>query len=495
MSIQEQHIPLGGGLDERSAGMIVPPGCVWRGFNVEQKRLGGYRRMMGYVKFDQDEVPGEGGILGVWRYNDKVYAFRNAVGGATAAMYESVGTGWTLKKSGLAPDGQYEFQNYTFTGTQKMYGVSKTHKAFEWDGTTWTDITTGMADDTPDHLCAHRGRLFLSFGQSLQYSPVNDPGGTWSTGGAGEILMKGPITKVTPLTGGQLGIFSRNNVAILSGSTASDFVVEQLAEHGTEIGCIENTLQLMGTRCYFLDDRGVVDLFTTQKFGDFDDSTVSQMIADTIRYRKTDVTASCVVRDKTQYRLFFNDGRGLVATFNGPQVVGWMPIEWPVIVRCVCNAETSTGSEVIYFGSDADGYVRQMEQTHTFDGAPIEAYMYLALTNLGAPRITKRIRRCVLDMKVSGDTGLKIKPDFWFERDIPQGYISPWIDGVNSVPLGQFVLGTDVLGDAEISQGYIDIPGMCEYISLHFYSNENKPQWEIDGLIYEFLVGRRMRHG
>ena len=44
---------------------------------------------------DIEAVPGEDDILGVWFYNDVVYAFRNAVGGATAKMYKSTSTGWT----------------------------------------------------------------------------------------------------------------------------------------------------------------------------------------------------------------------------------------------------------------------------------------------------------------------------------------------------------------------------------------------------------------
>ena len=47
-------------------------------------------------------VPGEGAVLGVWVFNGDVYAFRNASGGATAAMHKSTSTGWEEVDLGTA---------------------------------------------------------------------------------------------------------------------------------------------------------------------------------------------------------------------------------------------------------------------------------------------------------------------------------------------------------------------------------------------------------
>jgi hypothetical protein len=40
-------------------------------------------------------IPGSGNILGVWLYNDVVYAFRNDAGGTKAVMYKSTASGWS----------------------------------------------------------------------------------------------------------------------------------------------------------------------------------------------------------------------------------------------------------------------------------------------------------------------------------------------------------------------------------------------------------------
>jgi len=85
-------------------------------------------------------VPGSGSILGVWKYKDVLYAFRNNAGGTAAIMYKQSASGWTVVTTpALAADGRYEFVTHNFIGstdTQKMYGCDGKNKAFMFDGTT-----------------------------------------------------------------------------------------------------------------------------------------------------------------------------------------------------------------------------------------------------------------------------------------------------------------------------------------------------------------------
>ena len=101
------YTPLGGGIDGVSPASQVRPSALWQGVNVEPKNNGGIRSVQGYIKFDDAEISGEGPLLGVHYYNDKVYAVRNAEGGTSATMWESEGGGWTAIKELLSPDGRY----------------------------------------------------------------------------------------------------------------------------------------------------------------------------------------------------------------------------------------------------------------------------------------------------------------------------------------------------------------------------------------------------
>ena len=56
--------------------------------------------------------------------------------------------------------GRYEFENYNFGGhsnTRRMYACNGVGTAFEWDGTVFVPIITGMTTDTPKHLKCHKG--------------------------------------------------------------------------------------------------------------------------------------------------------------------------------------------------------------------------------------------------------------------------------------------------------------------------------------------------
>jgi hypothetical protein len=124
MSRRTDYFPLSGGENHSTPHLSIPPGELSASLNYEVHSEGGYRRVDGFERFDGQpspsdllrssyatealwiaaiearrtligQVPGEGDILGVWQYNDTTFAFRNKVGGATAGMYESTGSGWS----------------------------------------------------------------------------------------------------------------------------------------------------------------------------------------------------------------------------------------------------------------------------------------------------------------------------------------------------------------------------------------------------------------
>jgi len=482
------YIPLGGGLDTKSPPYQVKPGRLLACLNYEQKLTGGYRRVGGYSKFDTAAVPGEGRIRGVWRYNGKVYAFRNAVGGATCVMYESSGSGWTSKKTGLAPNGTYEFQSYNFATGLKMYGVSGTHKAFQWDGTTWTDITTGMATDTPSHLACHKKHLFLSFSGSLQFSPVGNPTGVWTVvTGAQEINIGDPITAIRPLPGGVLGIWSRNATNILSGSAASDWLVSALSEYGNQIGCIAGTLQQVGSRTIYLDDRGLTDLYTSQNFGDFQDATITDSVQSLIDSIKPDVPCSLAVRNKGQYRIFSENGYALSATFSKGRLLGVMRSKYPLTIRCACASEDSSGNEVLYFGSD-DGYVYVMddEDADDFDGTAVQASMRLAFTPFNAPSTKKRYRKVVLTTNARDNSNISVKPTYQFDDpDLPQALAQSVTVPASGSLFGTGIFGSSIFGATLEAEGHAYIDGVATNLSL-VISSQAAPH-EIDEVFVHYI--------
>lgn len=312
----------------------------------------------------------------------------------------------------LSPSGRYEFRQHNFqaTGSKRLYGVDGVNKGFEFDGTTFAQITTGMTTDAPEHLEVHKNYLFYSFaGGSVQHGALGEPLTAWTlvTSGAQEIGTSEDVSGMATLPGGIMAILNRNRTYLLYGSGPSDW---DLREHSPNVGGIEWTLQNAPFPMY-LDDRGITNLQAVQEFGDFNSGSVSEAIEPFIKARRLLATASCISRTKSQYRLFFSDNSWVEATFDGNQLVGFMPCEYLVPVKCITSEEDSTGAERIFFGSD-DGYVYEADVGDSFDGNALEHYLRMPFWHLGQPRIKKRWRRCFFDMEAGRSLTLSVKPEF-----------------------------------------------------------------------------------
>lgn len=350
-------------------------------------------------------VPGSGSILGVWYYNGLVYAFRNNAGGTAANMWKSSGSGWTaVTTAALTPGGRYEFVNHNFSGAAtglKMYGVDGVNKAFQFDGTTFTQITSTASPDTPSHLAAHQNRLFLSVLGSLFVSSPGDPITGWAGVGTtpAEIGTGDTITALLTMPGdsttGALAVYGRNRTSILYGTSTSTWAMKVISP---DAGAIANTTQYVSLGLG-LDDRGVTSLAATQNFGNFAASSISAAVRPFIEARQGLVTGSSVLRSQNQYRLYFSDGYGLVFRVENGQVLGIMPIFYPDAVACAFSGEDTSGAEIVFFGS-TDGFVYQAEIGTSFDGTDIEAWVRLGFNAERSPTTRKRWRRAVLEMQV-----------------------------------------------------------------------------------------------
>jgi hypothetical protein len=324
------------------------------------------------------------------------------VGGVTQATAISADTAITF----AVPGGRFEFQNYNFGGsanTTKMYGCDGKNRGFEFDGTTFVPINTGMTSDAPEHMVCHKGRLFFSFKGSVQFAAAGTPY-VWSViVGAGEIAMGDTVTGFLAQPGGAtsataaLGIFTKRNMAVLYGSTSSDFALQAFDQ---QAGGYAYTFQYVGISLLF-NDRGVTSLETSQRFGNFESATLSKRVQPWLRSRRALVTGSCVARDKNQYRLFFSDGSAMWFTHDNGTIVGAMPQLFPDAVKCCCSEQLSDGTEVQLFGSDS-GYVFQLEKGTSFDGASIEFFLSMAYNHSGAPRQEKRYRKCTFEISGTG---------------------------------------------------------------------------------------------
>lgn len=350
-------------------------------------------------------VPGSGPILGVWVHDGKMYAFRNNADGTAANMFLATTSGWAMVTTpALLPNGRYEFVNYNFSGAAaalKMYGCDGVNKAFTFDGTTFTQITTTASPDKPTHIAAHRNRLFLSILGSLFVSPPGDPLTAWTAVGAGsaEIGVGDEITALLPLpsdaTTGAMAVYSRSKTSILYGSSTATWNMSTVSP---DSGALPYTAGYVSMGVA-LDDRGVTSLSATQNFGNFSAASISTAVQPFIDKRVGMVTGCSVVRSQNQYRIYFADGSGLVFRLENGSMKSVLPIFYAHPVACMVSGEDIDGIEVMFFGS-TDGFVYQAEVGTSFDGADIESWLRLAFNAEGGPSVKKRWRRAILETSI-----------------------------------------------------------------------------------------------
>lgn len=398
-----------------------------------------------------------------------------------------------------APGGTLELENANFTGstlTQKMYGVDGMNPCFEFDGTTYVSIHTGMALDTPLHLRFHRNFLFLSFLGSAQYSALGNPYGWTAILGAGELTAGDQITGFLPqggnVQGSSLAIFTKGKTSILYGSSSVDF---RLVMSIFDLGYSDYTIQPVSNTTYGLTARGVQGLITTLTYGDFDFASITHEVQTMITAKRGLEIASNSSRTKDQYRLYWSDGTGLAIGLTGDQISGVMPINYGKPVRCITTAVLASGAEATYFGSD-DGYVYQDNTGTSFDGLPIEAWIRPVFNHLKSPRVRKRYRRATFEVRATGYAQVNITADLGYAT----ADVLPAAPRADSVLVGAGGYWDQLIWDqftwdttSEASPS-VSVEGTEKNISFLFYSNraQDKPH-TVQGVNLTYSIRRNER--
>lgn len=397
------------------------------------------------------------------------------------------------------PGGKMEFYNANFTAstsTQKMYGVDGVNLAFEFDGTNYIPIRTGMATDTPTHIMFHKFYLWLSFKGSVQYSAIGNPYAWTAVLGSGEISCSDDVTAFMPQggsnSGSSMAIFTRARTYILYGSSSSDF---KLVTSIFELGYSGYSVQPVSNNTFGLTPRGIQSLITTLTYGDFDYASVAHQVMPFLIQRRGLETASTSLRTKDQYRLYFSDGYCICLGLTGDKVNGAMPLNYGKAVRCIATTTLSTGEEVTYFGSD-DGYVYRDNIGTSLDGSAVEAWVRLAFNHDKLPQIRKRYRRVCLEVRATGYAKVNMSYDLGYGNpnvSVPTAQQDQVMTGGGGY-WDQFTWDQFTWDAALIEQPRIAIDGTERNIGLLFYANRAQDkQFTLQGVTLFFTPQRSER--
>ena len=503
--IRWQHILVGekGGEDRVSTGASIHPSRPFYTHNMEWLPTGGLARIKGYERYDGQAanmaaVPGSGPVRGVAIFADSVWAWRDNAGATALVMHKATAGGWVAQSLGvtLTAGGRVRTEVANFSGSStgsKIYGCDGKNKAFEWDGTTYTGITSGGSPDTPTHIEFHVYRLWLGLpGGLVRFSPVGNPVGTWGDSSTSGVIGLGDeITGLLSLPGGTLGIFCRNSISILSGSISGAEGDFQVKPNALDVGAREDSVARFANDGFFLDRMGVQSLTTTQNFGDFASSVISNDIRPFIDSNRDNFIDHLVVHDKSQYRLFF-DGGGAGSLFCIGTIIDnkvwWSTGRYGFEVACTARGEIE-GNECLFAGG-SDGMVYRLDTSNAFDGDEYISSVIMAYANQNAIGILKDYRGIRLECESTELINLKFKPIFDYSEG-PKGIIQEismknrgdrWgIDDWNSM----------IWGGVDVSASYGDLQGFGESVSIAMSHTSNTTEpYTIRAISYKYSYRR-----
>jgi len=409
------------------------------------------------------------------------------VAAATKVTATSLATAITI-----VAGGRYGFVNYNFYASldrRRVYGCDGKNRGFEFDGVTYAPINSTMLTDTPEYVYAHKKQLFFSFKASSQNSGLGEPFQWTPITGAAEIGLGDDITGYKTLPGKSLCINSRNSSNQLLGNDVSDFVLDDISD---EMGGLPRTIQRIG-HVYCLDDRGIIIIQPTDKYGNFSIDTISSRIQQLINKMVKVVVASITYKKKNQYRIYGNDGTGICMTIL-KKGVAFAEFSYPDNVACVASGEDVDGREIAFFGSD-EGMVYQFQKGTSFDGEERDYYLFLPFNHSKSPTMIKTYKTASIELDADGYTTFKYQPVFSYGDSRIPDHIS--IDVVSEGQGGFWDISDweDFFWDADISNSSsIPITGNGTNIGLRIYgASAIDAGHKLDGVTIKYVIRRSLR--
>ena len=341
MATQPYALACEGGLDKASSSfeLLRRPGAARRLRNFEVDVAGGYRRVNGFSAFGGSDAANpstDNDILGLHVYADGLIACSS-----TNIFFTLDGITWLqINRDSVAGGGD----NYsTFTGRSTLARTSqgKAHfVTFEGD-TTYGEViitdegsavkpfyfkmtgTGALSDRTyfakeitvdgsvfPKFCTIHDKHLVVAGSSTepngIHYSGTNDIDDFSSTG-SGTIILDDQVVGLKSFRD-DLIIFCRNSIyKLININNSSTIAIQPITQN---IGCLDGkSIQEIGGDLVFLAPDGIRTLAGTVRIGDVELGTVSRAIQPVMKDIADNIgslnISSLVIRDKSQYRLYY----------------------------------------------------------------------------------------------------------------------------------------------------------------------------------------------
>ena len=370
----------------------------------------------------------------------------------------------------------------------------------------WNNVTFTVLDNAPSEVVGatfvtdFKKHLFFAKADKLTFTAPYTDNNFTAAGGAGSITVGGSVTGLMVFRE-QLIIFTETAIYQLSGNTIADF---QLKPVTTDVGCVDtDTIQEVGGDVMFLGPEGLRLLSGTDRIGDFGLAVVSKKIQNQMTELITNNQsfASIVIRGKSQYRIFGysnnitrENAQGILGTqFSGQGGDNMAWAETKGVRAYVADSRFYSNVETIVF-SNNDGYLYQLENGNSFDGANIATTFATPFVPINDPRTRKTFYKAFLYTDPQGSVSFEMSLKLDFDE---KNTIQPTQIDFNNATGTVAFFGSASYGSTAVYSGKLlklfetQLIGSGFTGSFQFQTDSTDPPFSLDAITIEYGTNTR----
>ena len=298
-------------------------------------------------------------------------------------------------------------------------------------------------------------------------------------------------------------IFGKNSIYELT-SLDSTPILKSITKN---IGCVSgNSIQEIGGDLIFLAPDGLRTIAGTARIDDVEIGSISRkilpLVNDIINNFANYTISSMVIRERSQYRLFYyqtgqaaSGQKGIIGTFKydsqGVPGFEWSQTKGLPVKFCTSDVRND-GTEVLHH-TDETGFVYKHDTGNSFNGANVVAEFQTPDMDYGDNGLRKSLYKVKANIEPEGtqnDLKLKIRYDFE-SSEVPQpgNFL---IGNLSSASVfGTAIFGTAIFGATTLPSKSVLVTGSGFSNNFKFFSEDTNAPYSVNGMFVSFIAGGR----
>ena len=428
----------------------------------------------------------------------------------TAIAYSAntiVASGWTSITDARTSANKYTHVRYNFDGNNKIAFADGQNYPASYDGATYTLLNgaagsgSGTAPTASESVIAFKNHMFFakSTANELTFSAPFSENDFTPANGAGSISTNDKIVGLAVFRE-RLIVFCKTSIYSLTGSSIADFSLASITKN---IGCIDKfSIQEIGGDLVFLAPDGLRTIAGTEKIEDVELGTVSKPIQERINEIGYDNISSVVIREKSQYRLFFpttagteSNQLGILGVIKQSQQ-GPIGFQWADLkgIKPSCTDSEYIGEIEFVVHGGYDGFVYRQENGSKFAGTNIKSFYRSPDVIMGDAGIRKNMQRVIGNYRTEGSVSAELRVRYDYDSPTtpqPEPYTITEGAGTAVYGLASSKYNSAVYGSSGTPLIRQSVEGSGFAVAIKFDESGGSDSFTLNGFQLEFTAGGR----